>query len=78
MLSKVFLFIVKNFKVIESVGQYKPILNKYKIFFLIVISFKRIEGIVKITINGFQIITLDKILWVNSNRVLLDIFFKLF
>nr|XP_018622666.1 uncharacterized protein LOC104085611 isoform X2 [Nicotiana tomentosiformis] len=69
------LSIIKNFKVVESSGGYRPVESNFKINFLLKTVVKSLEeDIVSIPINGFQFITPDMIdSRVNNNTVLSDV-----
>ncbi|KAK9187190.1 hypothetical protein WN944_018582 [Citrus x changshan-huyou] len=75
MLSEGSLYSVKNLKVVSTTGEYRPLSNQYKIIFLVITSLKRLEeGIVKISINGFQFVFPNLIdLRVNDNTILSDV-----
>ncbi|XP_016506214.1 uncharacterized protein LOC107824007 [Nicotiana tabacum] len=69
------LSVIKNFKVVESSGGYRPVESDFKINFLLKTAVKSLEeDIVSIPINGFQFITPDMIeSRVNNNTVLSDV-----
>ena len=66
------IFYIKNFKVMQSTGQYQSIMNDYMIIFLLMISVRKAEkGGAKIDHYGFQFISpelLDS--QINDNRIL--------
>uniref|UniRef100_A0A3Q7EYD7 Replication protein A 70 kDa DNA-binding subunit B/D first OB fold domain-containing protein n=1 Tax=Solanum lycopersicum TaxID=4081 RepID=A0A3Q7EYD7_SOLLC len=68
-------FIIKNFKVVESIGGYRPVQNSLKIIFLASTAIKNLsEDIVEIPLNGFEFINPDVIdSRVNNNIVLSDV-----
>uniref|UniRef100_A0A3Q7GU07 Uncharacterized protein n=1 Tax=Solanum lycopersicum TaxID=4081 RepID=A0A3Q7GU07_SOLLC len=68
-------FIIKNFKVVESIGGYRPIQNSLKIIFFPTTAIKNLsEDIVEIPVNGFEFINPDVIdSRVNNNIVLSDV-----
>ncbi|KAH0767921.1 hypothetical protein KY285_003792 [Solanum tuberosum] len=62
MLSEGSVFIIKNFKVVESIGGYRPVQNSLKIIFFASTAIKNLsEDIVEIPINGFEFINPDVI-----------------
>ncbi|KAH0781466.1 hypothetical protein KY290_001064 [Solanum tuberosum] len=75
MLSEGSVFIIKNFKVVESIGGYRPVQNSLKIIFFASTAIKNLsEDIVEIPINGFEFINPDVIdSRVNNSAVLSDV-----
>ncbi|KAF3635831.1 hypothetical protein FXO38_24450 [Capsicum annuum] len=69
------LFIIKNFKVVESSGVYKPVENSLKIIFFPSTTIKSLsEDIVDIPMNGFHFIKPELIeSRVNNNTILSDV-----
>ncbi|XP_015081288.1 uncharacterized protein LOC107024866 [Solanum pennellii] len=68
-------FIIKNFKVVESIRGYRPVQNSLKIIFVASTAIKNLsEDIVEIPVNGFEFINPDVIdSRVNNNIVLSDV-----
>ena len=66
---------MKNFKVVQSTGQYQPVMNDYKIIFLLMTSMRIAEkGGAKIDHYGFQFISLELLdSRINDNRILSDL-----
>ncbi|XP_060963173.1 replication factor A protein 1-like [Cannabis sativa] len=75
LLSEGSLYTVKNFKVVESTGEYRPVLNAYKIIFLKTTSIMKLEeGSIKIPTNGFQFVSHNLIdSRISNNTILSDI-----
>ncbi|KAM3248398.1 hypothetical protein P3L10_010167 [Capsicum annuum] len=69
------LFIIKNFKVVESSGVYRPVENSLKIIFFPSTVIKSLsEDIVHIPMNGFHFIKPESIeSRVNNNTLLSDV-----
>nr|XP_019067320.2 uncharacterized protein LOC109119302 [Solanum lycopersicum] len=68
-------FIIKNFKVVESIGGYRPVQNSLKIIFFASTAIKNLfEDIVEIPVNGFEFVNPNVIdSRVNNNIVLSDV-----
>ncbi|XP_015079014.1 uncharacterized protein LOC107022968 [Solanum pennellii] len=68
-------FVIKNFKVVESIGGYRPVQNSLKIIFFASTAIKNLsEDIVEIPVNGFEFINPDVIdSRVNNNIVLSEL-----
>ncbi|XP_069150808.1 uncharacterized protein [Solanum lycopersicum] len=67
-------FIIKNFKVVESIGGYRPVQNSLKIIFFASTAIKNLsEDIVEIPVNGFEFINPDVI----DSRMLLVVYMEL-
>ncbi|XP_075104274.1 replication protein A 70 kDa DNA-binding subunit D-like [Nicotiana tabacum] len=62
LLSEGSIYVIKNFKVSEASGLYRPVTSTYKISFFLTTALQELrEGIVNIPINGFQLIKPDMI-----------------
>ncbi|XP_070044305.1 replication protein A 70 kDa DNA-binding subunit B-like [Nicotiana tomentosiformis] len=75
LLSEGSVYVIKNFKVSEASGVYRPVTSTFKISFFLTTALQELrEGIVSIPINGFQFIKPDMIdSRLNNNTVLSDV-----
>lgn len=56
------LYSIKNLKVVASTGQYRPLSHGSKLLFLRITALKKFEeGIINISLHGFQFISNDMI-----------------